>query len=94
MYYHKVSGTIPENKHKEFEQTFSFVGSKLPQGCAGIEFSRDIEDEDRYHFISFWEHMSSLELFTHSQLSTMLLGAFKTLGTLSENKSGIMIEIN
>jgi heme-degrading monooxygenase HmoA len=94
MYFHKVSGTIPENKHKEFEQTFSMVGAKLPEGCAGIEFSRDIEDENRYHFISFWDQMNSLEHFTHSSASMMLLGAFKTLGTLSENKSGIMIEIN
>lgn len=94
MYFHKVSGVIPENKHKEFEQTFRFVGSKLPEGCVGIEFSRDMEDLDLYHFISFWEKLDSLEHFTHSPTSLMLLGAFKTLGKLSENKSGIMIEIN
>jgi quinol monooxygenase YgiN len=94
MYFHKVSGTIPENKHREFEQTFNIVGAKLPEGCAGIEFSRDIEDENIYHFISFWEQMTFLEDFTQSSASMMLLGAFKTLGTLSENRSGIIIEIN
>ncbi|HLO79817.1 MAG TPA: antibiotic biosynthesis monooxygenase [Chitinophagaceae bacterium] len=94
MYFHKVSGTIPENKHKEFEQTFSFVGTNLPVGCAGIEFSRDIENLDRYHFISFWEHLNSMEHFTHSTTHVILLGAFRTLGELNENKIGIMIEIN
>lgn len=94
MYFHKVSGTIPENKQREFEQTFRYVNSQLPKGCAGIEFSRDIEDHSTYHFISFWEQMASMELFTHSSASVMMLGAFKTLGTLNENKSGIMIEID
>jgi heme-degrading monooxygenase HmoA len=94
MYFHKVSGTIPENKHNEFEQTFSLLKSKLTEECAGIEFSRDIDDADMYHFISFWEKLESMEHFTHSSTSIILLGAFKTLGALNENKSGIMIEIN
>jgi heme-degrading monooxygenase HmoA len=94
MYFHKVSGTIPENKHNEFEQTFGLVKSKLPKGCTGLEFSKDIEDTDLYHFVTFWEKLDIMEHFTQSPTNIMLLGAFRTLGTLSENKSGIMIEIN
>lgn len=94
MYFHKVSGVIPENKHKEFEQTFKFAGTELPKGCTAIEFSRDLDDIDRYYFISFWDKLDSMEHFKHSSASVILLGAFRTLGELSENKTGIMIEIN
>jgi hypothetical protein len=94
MYFLQLSGTIPENKQTEFEQTFQFVRSKLPEGCSGCIFSRDVDDFHNYHFISYWNKLDNLESFAHSVTSQMILGAFKTLGQLKENKSGLLIEIN
>jgi heme-degrading monooxygenase HmoA len=94
MYFHKVSGKIPENKHREFEQTLGLVREKLTSACSGFEFSKDQEDDDHYFFISYWDKLDSMQDFTLSNASVMLLGAFKTLGTLNENKRGLMIEIN
>lgn len=94
MYFQRVSGIIPQNKHKEFEQTLKLVGAEFPDGCVGMEFTRDLKNIDRYFFISFWDKLDSMEHFEHSSANMVMLGAFRTLGELSENKSGIMIEIN
>ena len=94
MYFHKVSGTIPENKHKEFKQTLGLFRENLPAGCIGFELTLDPEDQDHYYFISYWNKLEALQDFTQSKVSFMLLGAFKTLGSLHENKRGLMIEIN
>jgi len=94
MYFLQLSGSIPENKQTEFEQTFEFVRSQLPDGCEGCIFSRDVDDIHIYHFFSYWNKLDNLEKFTHSVTSQMILGAFKTLGRLKENKTGLLIEIN
>lgn len=93
MYFYLISGVIPGNKSLEFEQTFRIVKSRLSNHCTGCSCSRDLEEENKYHFISYWDRLDSMESFTHSAYSKMLLGAFQTLGKLSQSMSGIMIEI-
>jgi len=94
MYYLKLSGFIPENKQREFEQTYRLVSTQIPRICRSYSISKDALDEGIYHFISYWPFRSSLESFSRSASFLMLIGAFKTLGELHENVSGEMTEIS
>ena len=94
MYYLKLSGFIPENKQREFEQTYRLVSTQIPRICRNYNISKDALDEGVYHFISYWPFQSSLESFSHSASFLMLIGAFKTLGELHENVRGEMTQIS
>jgi len=90
MYFLKISGEIPPNKQKEFEQTFRLFGEQIPGNCSGYSFSKDLLDNNMYHFFSYWKLLPSLESFRNSNAYFILIGAFKTLGRLSENNTGNM----
>lgn len=92
MYYLKLSGYIPESKQVEFEQTYRFVSTQIPRTCSEYSISKDVLDDGIYHFISYWPFLAPLKSFTHSQSFLMLIGAFKTLGKLYENKKGEITE--
>lgn len=94
MYYLKISGLIPENKQLEFEQTVRMISAKMPKSCVGFHITRDINNQEHYQFTAYWEILASLQSFTRTISCSMLLGSFKTLGNLIENKSGSMVEIN
>ena len=93
MYYLKLSGFIPEDKQREFEQTYRLVSTQIPRICKGYNISKDALDEGTYHFISYWPFEHSLESFSHSPSFMMLTGAFKTLGELYENVSGEITQV-
>lgn len=94
MYYLKISGLIPENKQLEFEQTVRMISSKMPKSCVDFHTTRDINHQDFYQFTAYWDKLASLQSFSLTISYSMLLGSFKTLGSLLENKSGSMVEIN
>ncbi|HEY6977525.1 MAG TPA: hypothetical protein VH396_14605 [Chitinophagaceae bacterium] len=93
MYFLKLSGFIPENKQREFEQTYRLVSTQIPKICESYSISKDALDEGIYYFISYWPFEASLESFSHSPSCMMLTGAFKTLGELYENVSGEITQI-
>jgi alpha-amylase/alpha-mannosidase (GH57 family) len=93
MYYLKLSGFIPENKQREFEQTYRLVSTQIPKICRGYNITKDALNDGIYHFISYWPFEASLDSFSHSTSFIMLMGAFKTLGELQENVSGEMTQI-
>lgn len=93
MYYLKITGFIPENKQVEFEQTILLLKSQMPKSCAGYNTSMDIMDKENYQFIAYWDKLPNLQSFTRASTYLMLLGAFRTLGKLTENTSGKMDEL-
>jgi hypothetical protein len=90
MHYLRLSGLIPANKQNEFEQTYRFAIVQIPRACTGYNISKDVLNQDVYHFTSYWESSESLHVFTHSSTFLMIIGAFNTLGKLYENVSGEM----
>jgi len=92
IYYLKLSGYIPESKQLEFEQTYRLVSTQIPKACNAYNISKDVLDDGVYHFISYWPFPAQLESFSHSPSFLMLIGAFKTLGELYENKKGEMTD--
>ena len=87
MYFLKVSGKIPPNKQKEFQQTFRLFGEQMPADCSGYSFAKDLLEFDTYDFFSYWKQNPSLQSFRRSDAFFILIGAFKTLGHLSETYS-------
>jgi hypothetical protein len=91
MYYVKLSGFIPKNKQREFEQTYRLVSSQIPKTCPEHNISKDIAHENVYHFVSYCVSPDAMEAFSHSPAFIMLIGAFKTLGKLSDHTQGEMV---
>ena len=88
MYYLRLSGSIPDHKQLEFEQTYRFAATQIPGTCKNYVLSKDVLKEGIYHFTSYWETLETLHLFTHSSVFMMLIGAYNTLGLLLENTKG------
>ena len=42
LYFLRISGDVPQNKRKEFEQTFRFVFNQLPSECIEHSLSGDL----------------------------------------------------
>jgi hypothetical protein len=94
MYYLKLSGYIPESKQMEFEQTYRFITTQIPKACKGYNITKDVIDQDVYHFVSYWSLLAHLQSFSKSASFLMMMGAFRNLGELQENATGEMIQEN
>ena len=92
IHFLKVTGFIPENKRKEFEQTFRFVFTQLPSDCMEHDLSIDINFPGRYHFYSLWHSYNSLAVFMKSQEFQVLEGAYEALGSLDRTGYGELVE--
>ena len=88
MYIQGISGKIPANKQVEFEQTYRFVVTQLPENCSAGHIAKDAIHDCVYHITFQSENLHILKSFTRTPVFTMLIGAFKTLGKLYENKQG------
>jgi hypothetical protein len=80
LYFLRISGDVPQNKRKEFEQTFRFVFNQLPSECIEHSLSGDLFVDGHYHFFSLWITGSSLKLFMASVEFQLLTGAYFSLG--------------
>lgn len=76
----RISGDVPLNKRKEFEQTFKFVFNQLPDECIEHSLSEDVFVDGHYHFFSVWLTGASMKLFMGSAEYQLLTGAYFTLG--------------
>lgn len=92
MYFLKITGLIPINKQTEFEQTYRYVRTLIPATCSSYALTRDFHREDEYQFMSYWELKDTMEDFARTPAYKMLKGAFQTLGSLHEDKSGLIME--
>ncbi|PWT79058.1 MAG: hypothetical protein C5B59_00400 [Bacteroidetes bacterium] len=92
MYYLKLTGTIPEGKQREFEQTYRFMITQIPETCTGFNISRDVMNNASYHIMSYWKNAEALRSFAKTSIYQMLIGAFNTLGKLRELTEGQMTE--
>jgi hypothetical protein len=79
----KISGSVPQNKQKEFDQTFRFVFNQLPFECIECNLAMDVNSPGYYHFYALWQDESSLKTFMASMEFHLLVGAFKALGTIN-----------
>ena len=93
MFFLKVSGVIPGNKQTEFEQTYRYVSSLIPHSCVKYSLTRDVQQQDAYQFMSYWESKDFMEAFAQSSAYRMLKGAFLTLGRLLEDGSGMIMDL-
>ena len=84
----QISGNVPGNKRKEFEQTFRFVFNQLPGGCIEHSLSEDVFVEGHYHFFSVWITGGALRLFMASMEFQLLTGAYFTLGDEEKTAHG------
>lgn len=80
LHFLRISGDVPGNKRREFEQTFKFVFNQLPADCIEHSLSADVLVEGHYHFFSLWLTGSSMKLFMASVEFQLLTGAYFTLG--------------
>ena len=46
----RISGDVPENKRKEFEQTFRFVFNQLPDECIEHSLCKNVFVDGHYSF--------------------------------------------
>jgi quinol monooxygenase YgiN len=92
IYFLKLTGSIPEQKQKEFEQTFRFVFNQISKECLEHHLAGDVNFSDRYHFYSSWPSANSLAIFLNSQEFRVLQGAYETLGTLDNAERGELID--
>ena len=76
----RISGDVPLNKRKEFEQTFRFVFHQLPEECLEHSLSEDVFIEGHYHFFSLWRTGTAMKIFMASAEFQLLTGAYFTLG--------------
>ena len=76
----RISGYVPGNKRREFEQTVKFVFNQLSNDCIEHSLSKDIFVEGHYHFFSVWLTDSAVKLFMSSREFQLLSGAYYTLG--------------
>ena len=76
----RISGYVPGNKRREFEQTIKFVFNQLPVDCIEHSLSADVFVEGHYHFFSVWLKDSAMKSFMSSMEFQLLSGAYYTLG--------------
>ena len=88
MYFLKVSGSVKDEKQKEFEQTVQFIINHLSSDCLGGNLAHDVVSSDLYHFYSLWSSEESVKRFRKSNEFKILKSAFKTLGSYSDTVWG------
>ena len=93
-YFLRISGDVPVNKRKEFEQTFRFVFNQLPDECIERSLSVDVFIEGHYHFFSVWLTGSAMKLFMASVEFQLLSGAYFTLGEEQKTAHGPKADIH
>ena len=89
----RISGDVPGNKRKEFEQTFKFVFNQLPAECIEHSLSSDVFNGGHYHFFSLWLNAGAMKLFMSSVEFQLLTGAYFTLGEDEKIAYGPMADI-
>lgn len=94
MYYLKLSGFIPKNKQKEFEQTYRLLSTQMPKACRQHSISKDLSHQNVYHFVSYWISSNDVDSFCSSSDFMMLIGAYRTLGELYDNARGELMHAN
>ena len=88
LYFIKISGTIRDEKRKEFQQTVQFIFNHLPSECLGHNLALDVHISDLYHIYLLWSSEYSLIKFNKSHEYELLKGAYRTLGSYRETISG------
>ena len=89
----RISGDVPVNKRKEFEQTFRFVFNQLPDACIEHSLCVNVFIDGRYNFFSLWLTASSLKSFMGSIEFQVLTGAYYTLGDEEKIEHGPIADI-
>jgi len=89
----RISGDVPGNKRREFEQTFRFVFNQLPGECIEHSLSADVFVDGHYHFFSLWLTAKAMKLFMESIEYQLLTGAYFTLGGEEKTTHGPIAEI-
>jgi len=89
----RISGDVPGNKRREFEQTFRFVLNQLPGECLEHSLALDVFVEGHYHFFSLWLTANAMKLFMASVEFQLLTGAYFTLGGEEKTTHGPMADI-
>jgi hypothetical protein len=90
----KISGEIPNDKKKEFEQTIRFVFNQLPQECIQRELSFDANSEGKYSVFSLWLDEHSLLKFMESEEFLLIKGAYSALGHIYSIDRGISKDLH
>lgn len=83
----KMSGIVPLAKRKEFEQTFRFVSNHLSRNCIEFSLFADALVPNHYHFLTLWPTFESMDRFCSSNEFFLLVGAYKTLGSLESSET-------
>ena len=89
----RISGDVPGNKRKEFEQTLRFVIHQLPEECIEHSLSADVFVDGHYHFFSVWITANAMKIFMASVEFQLLTGAYFTLGTDEQTVHGPVADI-
>ena len=89
----RISGDVPENKRKEFEQTFRFVFNQLPDECIEHSLCKNVFIDGNYSFFSIWKTGSSMKAFMQSVEYQLLTGAYFTLGDEEKIEHGPVADI-
>ena len=89
----RISGHVPGNKRREFEQTFKFVFNQLPGECIEHSLSEDVFIHGHYHFFSLWLTAGSMKVFMESVEFQLLTGAYFTLGAEEKIAHGPIADI-
>ena len=87
----RISGKVPGNKRREFEQTLKSVFKQLPDDCIEYGLSKDVFVEGHYHFFSIWLADTVMKLFMASMEFQLLTGAFYTLGDEEKTVADIQV---
>jgi hypothetical protein len=93
LHFLRISGDVPGNKRREFEQTFRFVFNQLPGECIERSLSADVFVDGHYHFFSLWLTAKAMRTFMTSAEFQLLTGAYFTLGTDEQTTHGPIADI-
>ena len=87
----KISGSIGSSKHREFEQTVRFVFNLLPGSCYSSNLTLDVFHPHLYHVLTLWRSSGDLLAFKSSEECDLLMGSFRTLGTIDGSLAASLI---
>src|SRR6266513_836593 len=93
IHFLKISGLVPVNKRKEFEQTLRFMTNQFPAECMEYHISMDIFTTGYYHFYSLWSSGIALTDFLESGDFHFIRGLYKTVGSFEKAITGELLDI-
>jgi len=72
---------ILPQKRNEFRQTISgMIGpTRSEKGCLGYHFTKDVEDENRFFILQYWQDQADLERHWCTERFSVFLGSFHLL---------------